>query len=360
MQHKLLCSHTTPVNICSHTVRYTSQSPDFVQQSVCPHSSAYFLMCIVIHWFAKSVFVPCVFIYLRDCFCVIQTACRQSRVFPVQTGSAVTVPSVETKLRGNTMEPPAATAVRASSDAPYARTMCTPAGTESRKCVTVWEREHRHKDETCMGVHFNMLLCASLIILNYWSQTFQPSFAFAYHIKLRYLRVHCFWGLLSKSTHVKCWFCSGSTGSVLWIKIRGTSVVSAGSTNASGLAWKKKVGKLLLPCGTTKTVDSPELLPSDPIRKIVMKLHRKQSETFFFLFFFGISYKHYLVFTVIVPIPDTKCRYKETGHPKITIWYYSSPKIRWRLFREVHRTFLVFRRKIALERFPKNVKRVGL
>lgn len=78
-------------------------------------------------------FLTCV--YTREYFtcvnvlCVFQTACRQSRACPVQTGSAATVPSVETKPQGNTMEPPAVTAVKASSDAPYARAMYTPAGT---------------------------------------------------------------------------------------------------------------------------------------------------------------------------------------------------------------------------------------
>lgn len=40
-------------------------------------------------------------------------------------------------------------------------------------------------------------------------------------------------------------------------------------------AGMKKEGRKtsLLPCGTTKIVESPELLPHDPIRKIVMKLH---------------------------------------------------------------------------------------
>lgn len=90
--------------------------------------------------FEKSVCLLCV--YLCDSLCAIQTACRQRRAFPVQTGSAATVPSVETKPQGNTMEPPAVTAVKASSDAPYARAMCTPAGTDNEKrarvCVCSW------------------------------------------------------------------------------------------------------------------------------------------------------------------------------------------------------------------------------
>lgn len=70
-------------------------------------------------------------------------------------GSLVTVRSVEIKPQGNTMEPPAVMAAKASSDAQYARATSIPAG---------------------------------------------------------------------------------SADSVSWIKIRGTSVVSADSTNASELA----------------------------------------------------------------------------------------------------------------------------
>lgn len=140
--------------------------------------------------FKKSVCLLCV--YLCDSFCAIQTACRQSRAFPVQTGSAVTVPSVETKPQGNTMEPPAVTAVKASSDAPYARAMCTPAGTDSEKRVCVWHTE----------IHINMLLCTFLImcrylteLLSYWS------------VKLRYVTLHFvirFWSvklLVSLNVH---------------------------------------------------------------------------------------------------------------------------------------------------------------
>lgn len=54
--------------------------------------------------------------------------------------------------------------------------------------------------------------------------------------------MHFFANPLSSHVIVRL-ICSGSAGSALWIRIRGTSVVSAGSTNASGLAWKKKVGE---------------------------------------------------------------------------------------------------------------------
>lgn len=118
-QHKLLCSYTTPANI------YTARCYSFIE---------------ILHMVAsKSLCVFCVFTCVTLYLCAIQTACRQSRAFPVQTGSAVTVPSVVTKPQGNTMEPPAVTAVKASSDAPYARAMCTPAGTDSEKHVCVCE-----------------------------------------------------------------------------------------------------------------------------------------------------------------------------------------------------------------------------
>lgn len=124
---------------------------NFTKDRFCPATSfpSFQCTCLVAHCnslICSECVLFCVFIYPCDCFCVIQTACRQIRAFPVQTGSAVTVPSVETKQQGNTTEPPAATAARASSDAPYARAMCTPAGTESRKCVSVCERDHRHAD----------------------------------------------------------------------------------------------------------------------------------------------------------------------------------------------------------------------
>lgn len=77
--------------------------------------------------------------YSICCVCVLQTACRRSPASPAQTASAVTVPSVETKPLGNITAPPAATAVKASSDAPYGRITCTRAGTGAGR-----EPSHHH------------------------------------------------------------------------------------------------------------------------------------------------------------------------------------------------------------------------
>lgn len=141
-------------------------------------------------------------IYLCACvFCACQTACRPSRACP--TESAVTAQSAETKPRGNITEPPAVTAAKASSDAPYARTTSTPAGT-SKKQNKIYILE----------------MCAHV--------TFPSSHRItACHITVCY-STPC------KATYmITCPSYAGSAGSALWIKIRGTSVVSADSTNAS-------------------------------------------------------------------------------------------------------------------------------
>lgn len=61
--------------------------------------------------------------------------------------SALTVRSVEIKPQGNTMEPQAVMVVKASSDAPYARAMCTHAGTDKKDTVCaqvhVWGRKKK-------------------------------------------------------------------------------------------------------------------------------------------------------------------------------------------------------------------------
>lgn len=123
-------------------------------------------------------------IYPCVCFCVFQTACRQSRACPVQT--AVIVPSVETKPQGNTMEPPAVMAVKASSGAPYARAMSTPAGTDSKSILYTYAQNHKimpHLDYIygnygthSINIHgcvhtVNMFLCTFLIMCRYLKGT---------------------------------------------------------------------------------------------------------------------------------------------------------------------------------------------
>lgn len=93
--------------------------------------------CVCAHVCIRMCVYPC------ECFCVFQTACRQSRACPVQT--AVIVPFVETKPQGNTMGPPAVTAVKASSDAPYARATSTPAGTDSKSRASTHTCTQNHK-----------------------------------------------------------------------------------------------------------------------------------------------------------------------------------------------------------------------
>lgn len=81
-------------------------------------------------------------------FCAIQKACRPSPVFLVQTGSVPIVPSVATRPRANTTEPPAVMAVRASSGAPYARITSTPAGTDGgNQHTNEWHEHARLSDQ---------------------------------------------------------------------------------------------------------------------------------------------------------------------------------------------------------------------
>lgn len=171
-------------------------------------------------------------VYLCEHFCVLQTSCRQSQACLVQMGLTVTVPSVETKPQGNITGPPAVTAVKASSDAPYERATSTPAGTENRNIL--WE--HAHMDlKPCYAfdVCFNTLLFSWVIM--------------SWHVTLQYMLVCCYTLFHRMSRSVKllisleCLSYAGSADSALWIKIRGISVVSADLTNASELAWKKKV-----------------------------------------------------------------------------------------------------------------------
>lgn len=77
----------------------------------------------------------------------------------------------------------------------------------------------------------NLLFCPVIIL---WHVT----------VKVCYVTVHqCHRVLLCKAIYINvCLSCTGLADSALWIKIRGISVVSADSTNVSGLAWKKKVG----------------------------------------------------------------------------------------------------------------------
>lgn len=105
-------------------------------------------------------------------FCAIQKACRPSRVFPVQTGSVPTVPSAATRPRENTTEPPAVTAVRASSGAPYARITSTPAGTYGgNQRTNEWDEHARLSDHVHIPHYwfFTPVHCsvASLIALRY-------------------------------------------------------------------------------------------------------------------------------------------------------------------------------------------------
>lgn len=67
-------------------------------------------------------------------------------------------------------------------------------------------------------------------------------------------------------------------------------------------AGMKKEGReaSLLPCGTPKTVNSPDLLPYDQKYCFETPLRVGVKQFFCFLFFFWISHKHYLIFTVIV------------------------------------------------------------
>lgn len=86
------------------------------------------------HFWKNDVCIMHMYLYLPVwvfyfVFLVLQTACRQSQACLVQMGSLVTVQSVEIKPQGNTMEPPAVTAAKASSDARYARATSIPAGT---------------------------------------------------------------------------------------------------------------------------------------------------------------------------------------------------------------------------------------
>lgn len=109
-------------------------------------------------------------------FCAIQKACRPSRAFPVQTGSVPTVPSAATRPRANTTEPPAVTAVRASSDAPYARITSTPAGTDGRNQHTnEWDEHARLSDHVHIQNYRFFIPVQSLIALRYSALFFKPS-----------------------------------------------------------------------------------------------------------------------------------------------------------------------------------------
>lgn len=126
--------------------------------------------------------------YLCDFFvCAIQTACRQSRACPVQTGSAVTVPSVETKPQGNTMEPPAVMAVKASSDVPYARAMSTPAGTDSKNIYCVSTQIHRIDMNEFVHKHTFVIMCRYLDRI---VKLLKNDFSGTYQVKLCYTRAH--------------------------------------------------------------------------------------------------------------------------------------------------------------------------
>ncbi len=73
-------------------------------------------------------------------------------------GSAVTVPSAETKPQGNTMAPLVVTDVKASSDAPYAKTMSTPAGTGNKKNKVrelMWVHKNHSATENRSPTHYN-------------------------------------------------------------------------------------------------------------------------------------------------------------------------------------------------------------
>lgn len=181
-------------------------------------------------------------IYLLECFCVVfQTTCRQSRTCPVQTESALTVPFAETKPQGNTTEPPAVTAAKASSDAPYARATSTPAGTDDQNIYGLKKKHTAHVKSfkrRRMNVHKNMLL--RFFLTTYSSLNRAPTDNWLFSP----LNISsCYSTLLLLLISFLCSLHAGSAGSALWIKIRGTSVVSADSTNASGLAWRKKVWK---------------------------------------------------------------------------------------------------------------------
>lgn len=100
-------------------------------------------------WLVHVPMSQCVFRGLTRAtpFCAVQKACRPSRVFLVQKGSVPTVPSAATRPRENTTEPPAVTAVRASSGAPYARITSTPAGTDGgNQQANEWDEHARLSD----------------------------------------------------------------------------------------------------------------------------------------------------------------------------------------------------------------------
>lgn len=88
-------------------------------------------------------------------------------------GSAATVQSVATKPQGNITEPPAVTAVKASSDAPYARATSTPAGRESKntKHLNTYDVQilHLHLDMLYTRKYLHMQIFKQTVLITYFS-----------------------------------------------------------------------------------------------------------------------------------------------------------------------------------------------
>ena len=109
--------------------------------------------------YTAHVHLPC-----EDVCFVFQTACQQSRACPIQTGSALTVQSVETKPQGNIMEPPAVMAVKASLDAPYVRTTFTLAGTENKNILH--EKTYINKYTAYLQERYQLLsICMCTLVI---------------------------------------------------------------------------------------------------------------------------------------------------------------------------------------------------